>query len=315
MSFTNYIIENLYRRYTIDEIKNKVIETLANQEEGMSSIELADAIHVNRMTITKYLNILSAIGLIKKKKIGSINIWTRESGVDDIEFPLNYIHIQQKFLTALLGYNKRECSKILLNIIYSDTEILKIFKEIMIPSLNTINGLYNRGRLGKTELIYLNSLLFDLLTVIEIHYKPIEYNKNIHNIFIAGNEDQILYSKMLSLVSEVSNCETIYLGNIGQHIDPFFDIDLQRHITKVWLHKKGTKIIFLFCSDESSLKFLFSTADYIKRKMTEIIKIVLFINPEILNLTKDLKFDFIASDLNILIIWLEELIKQIRSKI
>jgi len=305
----------LYRRYTIEEIKNKVIETLANQEDGMSSMELADAIHVNRMTITKYLNILSAIGLIKKKKIGSINIWTKESGVEDIEFPLNYIHIQQKFLTALLGYNKRECSKILLNIIYSDTEILKIFKEIIIPSLNTINELYNRGRLGKTELIYLNSLLFDLLTVIEIQYKPIEYNKSIHNIFIAGNEDQILYSKMLSLVSEVSNCDTIYLGNIGQHIDPFFDIDLQRYITKFWLHKKGMKTIFIFCSDESSLKFLFSTADYIKRKMTEIIKIVLFINPEMLNLTKDLNFDFIASDLNLLIIWLEELIKQIRPKI
>ena len=53
-----------------------MIETLANQEDGMSSMELADAIHVNRMTITKYLNILSAIGLIKKKKIGWINIWT-----------------------------------------------------------------------------------------------------------------------------------------------------------------------------------------------------------------------------------------------
>ena len=72
-------MKNLYKRYTIDEIKNKVIETLGNHEEGMSSMELADAIHVNRMTITKYLNVLSAIGLIKKKKIGSINIWTRES--------------------------------------------------------------------------------------------------------------------------------------------------------------------------------------------------------------------------------------------
>ena len=49
--------------------------------------------------------------------------------------------------------------------------------------------------------------------------------------------------------------------------------------------------------------------------MTEIIKIVIFINPEMLNLIKDLKFDFIASDLNLLIIWLEELIKQIRTKI
>ena len=305
----------MYKRYTIDEIKNKVIETLGNHEEGMSSIELADAIHVNRMTITKYLNVLSAIGLIKKKKIGSINVWTRESGVDDIEFPLNYIHVQQKFLTALLRYNKRESSKILLNIIYSDTEALKILKEIIIPSSNTIKGLYDRGRLGKTELIYLYNLLFDLIILIEIYHKNTEYNKNIHNIFIAGNQDQILNSKILSVASEVSNCDTIYIGNIEQHIDPFFDIDLQRHIAKFWLHKKGTKVIFLCCSEESSLRFLFTAADYIKRKMTENIKIVLFTNSEILDLAKDLKFDFITSDLNSLIIWLEELIKQIKNQI
>jgi DNA-binding transcriptional regulator YhcF (GntR family) len=305
----------LYRRYTIDEIKNKVIETLRNHEEGMSSIELADAIHVNRMTITKYLNILSAIGLIKRKKIGSINIWTIESGVEDIEFPLNYLHLQQKFITSLMGYNKRELSKILLNIIYSNTEILKILKEIIIPSSNTIKGLYDRGRLGKTELLYLYNLLFDLVILIEIYHKNTEYNKNIHNIFIAGNQDQILNSKILSAASEVSNCDTIYIGNIEQHIDPFFDIDLQRHIAKLWLHKKGTKVIFLCCSEESSLRFLFTTSDYIKRKMTENIKIVLFTNSEILDLAKDLKFDFITSDLNSIIIWLEELIKQIKNRI
>jgi hypothetical protein len=305
----------LYRRYTIDEIKNKVVEILRNHEEGMSSIELADAIHVNRMTITKYLNILSAIGLIKRKKIGSINIWTIESGVEDIEFPLDYLHLQQRFITSLVGYNKRELSKILLNIIYSDTEVLKILKEIIIPSSNTIKGLYDRGRLGKTELIYLYNLLFDLVILIEIYHKNTEYNKNIHNIFIAGNQDQILNSKILSVASEVSNCDTIYIGNIEQHIDPFFDIDLQRYITKFWLHKKGTKVIFLCCSEESSLRFLFTAVDYIKRKMTENIKIVLFVNSEILDLAKDLKFDFITSDLNSLIIWLEELIKQIKNRI
>ncbi len=305
----------MYRRYTIDEIKNKVIETLRNHEEGMSSIELADAIHVNRMTITKYLNILSAIGLIKRKKIGSINIWTIESGVEDIEFPLNYLHLQQKFITSLMGYNKRELSKILLNIIYSNTEILKILKEIIIPSSNTIKGLYDRGRLGKTELLYLYNLLFDLGILIEVYHKNTEYNKNIHNIFIAGNQDQILNSKILSVASEVSNCDTIYIGNIEQHIDPFFDIDLQRHIAKLWLHKKGTKVIFLCCSEESSLRFLFTTSDYIKRKMTENIKIVLFANSGILDLAKDLKFDFITSDLNSIIIWLEELIKRVKNQI
>src|SRR5215211_1585480 len=273
----------------------------------MSSIELADAIHVNRMTITKYLNILSAIGLIKRKKIGSINIWTIESGVEDIEFPLNYLHLQQRFITSLVGYNKRELGKILLNIIYSDTEVLKILKEIIIPSSNTLKGLYDRGRLGKTELIFLYNLLFDLVILIEIYHKNTEYNKNIHNIFIAGNQDQILNSKILSVASEVSNCDTIYIGNIEQHIDPFFDIDLQRHIAKFWLHKKGTKVIFLCCSEEGSLRFLSTAA--------ENIKIVLFVNSEILDLAKDLKFDFITSDLNSLIIWLEELIKQIKNQI
>src|SRR5215216_5789016 len=198
----------------------------------MSSMELADAIHVNRMTITKYLNILSAIGLIKRKKIGSINIWTIESGVEDIEFPLNYLHLQQKFINSLVGYNKRELGKIL----------------------------------------------------IEIYHKNTEYNKNIHNIFIAGNQDQILNSKILSVASEVSNCDTIYIGNIEQHIDPFFDIDLQRHIANFWLHKKGTKVIFLCCSEEGSLRFLSTAADYIKMKMAENIKIVLFVNSEILDL-------------------------------
>jgi Mn-dependent DtxR family transcriptional regulator len=164
----------LYRRYTIDEIKNKVIETLKNHEEGMSSIELADAVHVNRMTITKYLNILSAIGLIKRKKIGSINIWTIEAGVANIEFPLNYLHLQQKFITSLVGYNKKELSKVLLNIIYSDTDVLKILKEIIIPSSNTIKGLYDRGRLGKTELIYLYNLLYDLVILVEIYHKSTE---------------------------------------------------------------------------------------------------------------------------------------------
>jgi len=305
----------LYRRYTIDEIKNKVIEILRNHEEGMSSIELADAIHVNRMTITKYLNILSTIGLIKRKKIGSINIWTIESGVEDIEFPLNYLHLQQKFITSLMGYNKRELSKTLLNIIYSDTEVLKILKEIIIPSSNTVKGLYDRGRLGKTELIYLYNLLFDLLILIEIHHKNTEYNKNIHNIFIAGNQDQILNSKIVAVASEISNCDTVYIGNIDQYIDPFFDIDLQRHITKFWQYKKGIKVIFLFCTEEGSLRFLFTAADYIKRKMTENIKIVLFVNSEILNLTKDLKFDFITSDLSSLIIWLEEFVKQTKNSI
>ena len=48
---------------------------------GMSGVELAKKTGINRMTITKYLNLLYSIGLIKKKKIGTVNIWFLESGL------------------------------------------------------------------------------------------------------------------------------------------------------------------------------------------------------------------------------------------
>ncbi|HLN35275.1 MAG TPA: winged helix-turn-helix transcriptional regulator [Nitrososphaeraceae archaeon] len=307
-----YSINNLrllYRRYTIDEIKHKVIETLKKNDAGMSSVELADAIHVNRMTITKYLNILAVIGLIKRKKIGSVNIWTLEPGVMELELPLNYLQIQQNFITALLGNNKNETGKILLSTIYSDRDIIRIIKEIFIPSFNTLNEIYNRGRLGETELISLNNQLFDLMILLSQHHHRETANYDVYNIFIAGNEDQTHNSKIASIASEIIGFHTIYVGNIEMHIDPFFDIDIQRYITKLWDRKKGLKNIFIFSSEETSLRFLFTTAKFLKNKLTEEIKIILFVKREILSIAKDLNPDYVTSDINSLIAWQENLKK------
>ena len=299
----------MYRRYTIDEIKHKVIETLKKNDAGMSSVELADAIHVNRMTITKYLNILAVIGLIKRKKIGSVNIWTLEPGVMELELPLNYLQIQQNFITALLGNNKNETGKILLSTIYSDSDIIRIIKEIFIPSFNTLNEIYNRGRLGETELISLNNQLFDLMILLSQHHHREIPNYNVYNIFIAGNEDQIYNSKIASIASEIIGFHTLYVGNIEIHIDPFFDIDIQRYITKSWDRKKGLKNIFMFSSEETSLRFLFTTANFLKNKLTEEIKIIMFVKREILSIAKDLNPDYVTSDITNLIAWQEDLKK------
>ena len=59
----------MYRRYTLDEVKRKIIEALQENAIGLSGVELASAAGINRMTITKYLNILETMRLIKKKKV------------------------------------------------------------------------------------------------------------------------------------------------------------------------------------------------------------------------------------------------------
>ena len=49
----------MYRRYTLDEVKRKIIDALQDNSIGLSGVELASATGINRMTITKYPKYIS----------------------------------------------------------------------------------------------------------------------------------------------------------------------------------------------------------------------------------------------------------------
>ncbi len=63
-----YIV-SLYKRYTIDEISRKVYSELSENYSGLSGVELANRTKVNRMTLAKYLDLMLAKGLVRKKKL------------------------------------------------------------------------------------------------------------------------------------------------------------------------------------------------------------------------------------------------------
>ena len=119
----------MYRRYTLDEVKRKIIEALQENATGLSGVELASAAGINRMTITKYLNILETMRLIKKKKVGSVNVWFVERGTEDYEFPVNYLEVQQKFMNAVVLGDADQARNILINVINSNIELLKILTD------------------------------------------------------------------------------------------------------------------------------------------------------------------------------------------
>ncbi|MGA7043487.1 MAG: HTH domain-containing protein, partial [Nitrososphaeraceae archaeon] len=123
----------MYRRYTLEEVKRKIIYVLQNNATGLSGVELADKTGINRMTITKYLNILSTMGLIKKKKIGSVNVWYLETGVIDFEFPINFLEIQQRFLNAVLIGDENQGRRIITTVINSSADELKILTDVILP--------------------------------------------------------------------------------------------------------------------------------------------------------------------------------------
>jgi len=61
---------SLYRRYTLEEITRKVYSELTESHAGLSGVELASRTKINRMTLARYLDLMLAKGLVRKKKLG-----------------------------------------------------------------------------------------------------------------------------------------------------------------------------------------------------------------------------------------------------
>jgi len=302
----------MYRRYTLDEVKRKIINVLQINKTGLSGIELADKTGINRMTITKYLNVLSTIGLIKKKKLGSVNVWFLEAGAIDFEFPVNYLEVQQKFMNSIMLGDENQLRQIILNVINSDIEPIKILTQVILPTLNTLNDLYSRGRLGKTEQISLLNMILELVDLMKFNVQPVEMKSNAFAIIVAGSEDRIYYAKIGAVSLQILGWNSLYIGNVEQHIDPFFDIDFQRYIMQVWNDKKGLMIICIYASEESSLRFLNAATKSIKAKLKGQVSIVLLATPDLQLVSEAMDADYRAKDLQSLIEWTESEYKKLK---
>ena len=295
----------MYRRYTLDEVKRRIIDALQDNSVGLSGVELASTTGINRMTITKYLNILATMRLIKKKRVGSVNVWFVEPGTADYEFPVNYLEVQQKFMNAIVIGDGDQARNILISVINSNIDLLRLLTDILVPTVNTVNELYNRGRLGKTERIYLLNLILELIDLLKFTIQSDNSKRGAYSFFVAASEDRIYHAKIGALALQILGFRTSYIGNVEQHIDPFFDIDFQRYIMKLWDKKKGLLIICIYSSEEGSLRFLYAATQAIKAKLKAEVRIVIFTTQEGRNTIESLGTDYIATDLNSLIEWVE----------
>ena len=292
-----------YTRYTAEEVKRRIVRALQENSGGLSGVEIASITGMSRMTVTKYLNIFATLRLIKQKKIGSVNIWFIEPGTDDYDRSANVFEIQRRFMEAISLCDGDYARNILVNVINSKLEDLKVLSDIIAPTVNTFNELYNRGRLGKTERLHLVSLITEILDYLKYTVQPAKNKNNIFALFIAASEDYIFFAKIGALAFQMLGFKVVYLGNIEQHIDPFFDIDFQRYTQKLWGIRREMLITCICSSGEGSLQFLYSVTKALKAKTGLEIKIVLFTPSNIRNFVDKLGSDYVANELSSLIEW------------
>lgn len=295
----------MYRRYTLDEIKRRIIDVLQSAGgTGLSGVELADRIGINRMTITKYLDVMHAMGLLKKKKIGNVNIWFVQIGVGDIEFPINYVQVQQKLISSILAGDEDIARRILLSVMNSNVDQVKVMTDVIVPAVNTISELYSRGKLNKTERTFLSSLMMELIDLVKFNVRPGEQKPNAHVICVAGSEDRSHMAKSAAVALLARGWDSSYIGDVGEQIDPFFDIDFQRYLSRLWSNKHGLMLVCIFSSGEGSLRFLSSTAKQMKGRVRGELRITTVTTPQ-LRLVAEESSDYVAEDLLALVEWAE----------
>lgn len=287
-----------YKRYSIDEIKRKIIRLLESNNTGLTGNEISKRAGINRVTMTKYLDILDTMGLIKKKMIGNVNIWVLENGVESLTLPIDYLEIQQILMNLILTNKRVETTNFINNILHSDIKYEKLVLDILIPISNTIGDLYNRGRIGKTEKIVLMTHLIDITNFVGSFFKNNKLNQEIFVIIISDNLDNVIEAKILSTLFQVYGGETIIIDHVTEYIDPFFDIDFQKYMRKT-LNKKDLQCIFYIFSDkESILRFFSLTCNNLNLDNNKRIQIIIKTAEENISSLQEINVDHIETDIS-----------------
>jgi hypothetical protein len=296
----------MYRRYTLDEVKHKITSLLQGNSAGLSGVELAEKTGINRMTMSKYLNVLLTLGLVRRKKAGPVNIWYLNSGITDLEFPINYLEIQQNYMTATFQNDPEKSHGVILSALNSTPDKIKVLSEVIIPTYNTLNELYDRGRLGETEKTSILTTLADTIELIKFNSQVESTMQNAHVLFVAGSEDRIVLAKSGAVELKMLGWNSSYIGNVERLIDPFFDIDFQRYIIKSWNEKRGLMILCIFSSQESSLRFLSLAASSLKTKLKGELYTVIFTTSELAKRHEDIGADAAFNNIQSLVEWCEK---------
>ena len=250
--------------YQIEDIKEKLLGVLGNSKTGASGLEISKKLNINRITMTKYLKVFAAEGLLKQKNIGNVNLWFIEDGTEKYNFPEDYFKIKTKYFEFLSKMQENLVYNLIRNCYHSGAEPMKIISEIISPGIEELQSNYNQGKIGKSELNFLEKIISNSIQIINLENVEINQKKNV--IIVSADYQSSLLAEAASASFHTDGWQIFHLGDMSSAIDVLFDLDLQKFVTKIWKSKIGIMIVVVFSSTEDGLKFFAESVNSIKAK-------------------------------------------------
>jgi hypothetical protein len=261
------------RGYQIDEIKQKLIEILEDSKMGMSGIEISEKLSVNRITMTKYLKVLSAEGFLRQKIIGNTTLWFLESGQETFSFPDDYFKVAPRYLDYLIKGSEDQIYSLIKNCIHSDGSVYKLIIEVIIPAIQHIQSLYDEGKIGNSEAKFLENIISKSLHI--FNQIPVESNTKKKIIVLSGDPENTLKSEACSTSLRSKEWTIFHLGDMSSAINVLFDLDFQKLVSKIWKQKSGLLIVVVFSTTKERLNFFADSINPIKAKLGKHMNLIL----------------------------------------
>lgn len=253
------------RGYSIDQIRVKLVDTLKDSKTGLSGSEIAEKLGINRITITKYLSIFSAEGMIRQKNIGNVTLWFMENEVEQFHFPDDYFKIKEKFLGYLTSNSQNQAYHLIKNCIYSNAKAHQLVSEVISPAIESVQELYLQGKIGTSEERFQSSIISNSIQI--LYQLPSEQNPKKNCILIATDHKSQLLSEAASVSLRSEGWNVSSLGDMSSSVDVLFELELQKFLAKIWKQKIGLMIVIVFSNTDEGLKFFSESVNSVKQKI------------------------------------------------
>ena len=286
--------------YQTQDLKQKLVEILSNSKTGLSGVEISQKLGINRVTMTKYLNIFATEGMLRQKNIGNVNLWFIEEGTEQFEFPNDYFHVKTKYLELLTSINEQKVYNLIRNCIHSNANTTKLITEVTLPAIESVQELFEQGKISKSEEKLLGQIISSSIQMLNLITAEINPRKNV--IIISADSKSALIAESASASFHSEGWNVSSLGDMSDAIDEIFDLDLQQFLGKVWTKKNGVMIIVIFSETDEGLKFFSQAVNSVKGKFGKNLNLVLCSKIKKNTLAKA---DLIADNLETVLQWSE----------
>ena len=264
---------NMGKGYSSEQIREKLILILDGTVSGMSGVEISKKMDVSRITMTKYLQVFAAEGLLRQKNIGNVNLWFLEPGQEFFTFPDDYFKIGPLYIEYLVKGTEAQVYSLIRNCLHSGGLANRLILEVIFPSIDHVNKLYDDAKIGISEKHLLETTISKSLQIFNQIRVVSDPKKNV--IVIASSEQSELDSEIASAAYHSNGWNVSHLGDMADAINVLFDLDFQKLVGKIWKQKPGILVVVVFSKTPEDLNFFADSINSVKEKSGKPMKLIL----------------------------------------